>query len=285
MVSVSQNSRADARVGIIAGQGNLPLALATSLRASGQLPFLLLVEGEADPADYQDFPFDVFKITKIGRFLKALKREGCTKITLAGPVRRPDMKNIVPDFEGVKLLARITASIGKGDDQLLTTITTYLADKGYEIVGVHELATDLLVPTGQLGRLAPEESDWEDIREGSRIVKAIGELDIGQAAIIRDGYTLAVEAAEGTDGLLERSVQFAREQPSGVLVKLSKPGQDLRIDMPTIGPGTISRAAAANLRGIAVEAERTLVMEKSEMIVQANAAGIFVIGLELDVKS
>jgi len=147
------------------------------------------------------------------------------------------------------------------------------------------LATDLLVPTGQLGRLAPEESDWEDIREGSRIVKAIGELDIGQAAIIRDGYTLAVEAAEGTDGLLERSVQFAREQPSGVLVKLSKPGQDLRIDMPTIGPGTISRAAAANLRGIAVEAERTLVMEKSEMIVQANAAGIFVIGLELDVKS
>ncbi|PHQ69765.1 MAG: UDP-2,3-diacylglucosamine pyrophosphatase, partial [Sneathiella sp.] len=258
MASVSQISGADQRLAIIAGQGSLPIALARSLRGNGEAPFLLLVEGEANPEDYAEFPHEVIKITKVGKFLKALAREGCSRITLAGPVRRPDMKNIVPDFEGMKLLARITAALGRGDDQLLTTITTYLADKGFEIIGVHELLADLLVPLGQLGLVAASDQDWEDIREGSRIVKAVGELDIGQAAIIRDGYTLAVEAAEGTDGLLERSAAFAWDHPAGVLVKLSKPGQDIRIDMPTIGPDTIRRAVTANLRGIAVEAGMTL---------------------------
>jgi hypothetical protein len=136
------------------------------------------------------------------------------------------------------------------------------------------------MPVGQLGAVAPSEQDKADIKTGIRIVKAIGALDIGQAAIIRDGYVLAVEAAEGTDGLLQRSGAFAWDKPAGVLVKLSKPGQDLRADMPTIGPDTVSKAVQANLRGIAVEGGLTLVLDLAEIIRRADAAGIFLIGLD-----
>lgn len=267
-------------MGIIAGQGNLPIALATSLRDEGQEPFLLLLEGEADPERYTGFSHEVFKISKVGKFLKALAREKCTRITLAGPIQRPDLKNIIPDFEGVKLLARLTSVLRKGDDALLKVITTYLAEKGFEVVGVHELAENLVFPLGQLGSVVPNDTDRTDILVGRRIVKAVGDLDIGQAAIIRDGYVLAVEAAEGTDGLLQRSAEFKHDCPAGVLVKLSKPQQDLRADMPTVGPNTVTLAAQANLRGIAVEAGKTLVLELSKMINLADDLGLFVVGLD-----
>ena len=268
------------RVGIIAGSGSLPLALASTLRARGQMPYLLLVEDEADSAHYTDFPHEVIRITKVGKFLKTLAREKCTHIVLAGPVKRPDLKNLMPDLEGMKLLGRITGAARKGDDGLMRAITDYLKEKGFTVVGVHELADDLLVPVGQLGKVAPTDVDNADIREGIRIVKAVGALDIGQAAIIRDGYVLAVEAAEGTDGLLRRSRDFAWEKQAGVLVKLSKPGQELKADMPTIGPETVTLAAEANLRGIAIEGGLTLILDVKETIRRADAAGLFLIGLE-----
>ncbi len=241
---------------------------------------MILVEGEADPKRYTEFPFETVGITKIGKFLKILEREDCSQITLAGPVNRPDLKSIVPDFEGVKLLARITGALSKGDDGLLNAITTYLSEKGFEVLGTHQLADDLLVQSGQLGAVAPGDQDLTDIEEGVRIVKAIGALDIGQAAVIREGYVLAVEAAEGTDRLLKRVAEFAREKPAGILVKLTKPGQDLRVDLPTIGAETVALAAAANLSGIAVEAGLTLALEKPEMIRRADSAGLFIVGLK-----
>lgn len=280
VASASLDNENQGRVGIVAGSGSLPLALAMTLRARGEMPYLLLIKDEADPQHYAAFPHETIRITKVGKFLKALARENCRRITLVGPVRRPDLKNLVPDFEGIKLLARITGASRKGDDGLMTAIAAYLKDKGFIVVGVHELASDLLAPAGQLGKIAAKGQDHEDITTGVRIVKAIGSLDIGQAAIIRDGYVLAVEAAEGTDGLLARSAAFAWEKPAGVLVKLSKPGQDLRADMPTIGPDTISGVIAANLRGIAVEAGLTLVIDIAEIIRRADTAGIFVIGLD-----
>ncbi|MDF2368710.1 LpxI family protein [Sneathiella sp.] len=278
--SASLSNAAKMRVGIIAGSGSLPLALAATLRARGEAPYLLLVEGEADVSHYADYPHEVIRITKVGRFLKALARENCTHITLAGPVKRPDLKNLVPDMEGVKLLGRITGAARKGDDGLMRAITTYIQEKGFTVVGVHELADNLLVPAGQLGKISPTERDTSDIAEGIRIVKAIGALDIGQAAIIRDGYVLAIEAAEGTDRLLARSSEFAWEEPAGVLVKLSKPGQELAADMPTIGPETVTLAAEAHLRGIAVEAGLTLVLDLKETLRRADDADLFVVGLD-----
>ncbi len=268
------------RLGIIAGSGSLPLALAETLRARGESPYLLLIENEADPAEFAGFPHEVIRITKVGAFLKALKREGCTAVTLAGPVRRPDFKSLRPDMDGVKLLARIAAAARKGDDGLMRAITGFLKERGFAIVGAHEVAEQLLTPLGQLGRIAPSEADEKDIAEGIRIVRAIGALDIGQSAIIRNQYVLAVEAAEGTDRLLARSAEFAWETPAGVFVKLSKPGQELRADMPTLGPETVSLAAAANLRGIAMEAGRTLIINLNEMIDRADKLGLFLIGID-----
>jgi hypothetical protein len=278
--SVSQSNASTMRVGIIAGSGSLPLALASTLRARGEMPYLLLVEGEAVPAHYSDFPHEIIRITKVGRFLKALARENCTHITLAGPVKRPDLKNLVPDMEGMKLLGRITGAARKGDDGLMRAITSYLKEKGFTVLGVHELANDLLVPAGCLGKVTPTERDETDISAGIRIVKAVGALDIGQAAIVRDGYVLAVEAAEGTDRLLQRSAEFAWDEPAGVLVKLSKPDQELAADMPTIGPETVTLAAGAQLRGIAVEAGLTLVLDLKETLRRADEAGLFVVGLD-----
>lgn len=276
------DGKSPGRLGIIAGSGGLPLALAQTLRARGEDFYLLLIENEADPAAFADYPHEVIRITKVGAFLKALKREGCTAVTLVGPVRRPDFKSIRPDMEGVKLLARIATAARKGDDGLMRAITGFLKDRGFDIVGAHEIASELRTPAGQLGRIAPSETDKQDIAEGVRIVKAIGALDIGQGAVIRNQYVLAVEAAEGTDRLLQRTAEFAWENPAGVFVKLSKPGQELRADMPTLGPETVTLAAAANLRGIAMEAGRTLTLNLTETIERADKLGIFLLGIEVD---
>jgi len=280
VVSVNQrNSEHHPRVGIIAGGGTLPLNLAKSLKAQGQNPFLLLIKGEADPNDYSEFPFVEYAITKVGKFLKALAAEKCELVTLVGPVTRPDFKNIFPDFEGLKLLARISTAPKKGDDGLLRAISEYIEEKGFRIVGAHELNTDLLPDMGTLGQIEPSADDLADIEEGRRVVYAIGSLDIGQAAIIRDKYVLGVEAAEGTDGLVKRCGDFARDKPAGVLVKLSKPGQDLRTDMPTIGIETIHQLSKSNLKGVAIEAGACLLLNREETIKMANKLGLFIYGV------
>ncbi|MEH6402441.1 MAG: UDP-2,3-diacylglucosamine diphosphatase LpxI [Sneathiella sp.] len=280
MVSVSQKNKGHSpRVGIIAGGGKLPLNLANSLKSKGQDPFLLLIKGEADPKDYSDFPFVEYAITKVGKFLKTLAAEKCELVTLVGPVTRPDFKNIIPDFEGLKLLARITTAPKKGDDGLLRAISEYIEEKGFHIVGAHELNADLLPDTGTLGDVEPSADDLIDIEEGTHIINAIGSLDIGQAVVVRDKYVLGVEAAEGTDGLVKRCGDFAREKPAGVLVKLSKPGQDLRTDMPTIGLETIRHLSQSNIKGVAIEAGACLLLNRAETIKTANQLGLFIYGV------
>lgn len=276
MASAGPNTSTGAKIGIIAGRGDLPLLLARRLAEQGRSFYLLLVKGEADPADYEGYPHDVIAITKIGKFLKALKREGCRQVTLVGPIARPDFKNIIPDTEGFKLLKKIGSSFSKGDDGLLRAITEFVEEKGFEIIGAHELEDGFLAPVGVLGAIKPNDDDQSDITRGIDVAKAVGALDIGQAIVIRDGYVLAVEAAEGSEKLIARCADFAQATPAGVFIKLSKPAQELRADMPTIGPETIRQIKAAHLKGIVIEAGKTLVLDKDAVIKAANAAGIFI---------
>ena len=276
MVSVSHNNSSPEKIGIIAGRGELPLRLANSLVASGVSVFILLVENEANPDAYQQFSSEIIPITKIGKFIKALQREKCARVTMAGPVKRPNFKNIIPDMEGFKLLSKIGAALGKGDDGLLRTITQFIEDKGFEVVGAHELDNGFVANIGTLGEILPSVDDMEDINKGAKIARALGAFDIGQAIVIRDGYILGVEAAEGTEKLVSRCQEFAWEYPAGVLVKLPKPGQDLRTDMPTVGPNTIEQLKSAGLKGLAIEAENTLILGVDEVIRLANEAEIFV---------
>lgn len=280
VASVSHINGQMKKVGIIAGRGELPLLLANKLKAAGRSVFILLVLNEADPALYADFSSETIAITKVGKFLSALKRENCELVTMAGPINRPNFKNIFPDKEGFKLLGKIGSALSKGDDGLLRAITEFIEERGFKVVGPHELDADFLVNQGTLGAVKPTSQDHSDILKGIEIVQTIGKLDIGQAIVIRNGYVLAVEAAEGTAAMLDRCQNFAWEQSAGVLVKLAKPGQELRADMPAIGVETIYQAVNANLNGIAIEARRTLIIDSDQVIEAANAAGIFIHAVE-----
>ncbi|MEH6474745.1 MAG: UDP-2,3-diacylglucosamine diphosphatase LpxI [Sneathiella sp.] len=276
VVSVSHSNSLTEKIGIIAGRGQLPLRLAKSLTARGIPVFVLLVKNEALPDDYAQFSSEVIPITKIGKFIAALKREDCLRVTMAGPINRPNFKNIFPDKEGFKLLSKIGASLSKGDDGLLRAITQFVEDKGFEVVGAHELDEGFVAEVGTLGDVHPTAEEFKDIAKGVEVARTIGIFDIGQALVIRCEYVLGVEAAEGTEQLISRCAAFAWENPAGVLVKLPKLGQDLRTDMPTIGPDTIDQMKSAGLKGVTIESGNTLILGREELIKRANDANIFV---------
>ncbi len=279
MVSANPNCLDDGPIGLIAGQGELPLLLAKKLKQEGRELFIILVKGEADPSDYKEFSTETVAITKIGKFLKLLKQNNCRTVTLCGPVNRPNFKNILPDAQGMKLLTRIGGALSKGDDGLLRAITEFIEENGFKVVGPHELENSFLTSSGTLGTYNPTEQDLDDIAKGREVLEVIGRLDIGQAVVVRNGYVLAVEAAEGTKSMLERCSTLKWEEPAGVLVKLPKPEQELRADMPAIGVATVSQARKAGLKGIAIEAENTLLIDKDNIIKAADDAGLFLFAL------
>ncbi|WP_025898996.1 LpxI family protein [Sneathiella glossodoripedis] len=277
MASANLNEPAFKKIGLIAGRGNLPVELVARFDQTGQPFRLLLVEGEASPNDFSAYDHDVVPITKIGQFLRLLKKHECTHVMMAGPVNRPNFKNIFPDKDGFRLLRKIGTSFSKGDDGLLRAITEFVEKEGFKIVGAHEFDTALTSQLGTLGKVEPTEEQREDIVHGIRVAKALGQYDIGQAVVVRSGYVLAVEAAEGTSRMIERCGDFKWDnQPAGVLVKMAKTDQELRVDMPAIGALTVQSVAQAGLCGIAIEAEKTLLINRDEIISEADRLGIFV---------
>lgn len=273
------------KLGIAAGSGPLPVALAEAALASGREVFIIGIKGAAEPA-IERFPHAWVRLGAMGEFLRLLKEEGCQDIVLIGGIRRPNLSSLVPDSTGRRLMPRVAKWMMQGDDGLLRGLSEFLEkEHGFRIVGAHEVAHSLLAPEGALTTTAPTVSQEMDIDIAIRATLAIGALDIGQGAVACRGVVLALEAAEGTDRMLERvaslpeSVRGTVSAREGVLVKLSKPGQERRVDMPTIGVDTIANAAAAGLAGIAVEAGGALVADGEAVTRAANKAGLFVIGL------
>jgi hypothetical protein len=162
---------------------------------------------------------------------------------------------------------------------LLSAVVAELEREGFRVVGPDQVLAAGLAPDGAFGRVLPDEQARADIAQGERIARALGALDIGQAVVVQQGLVLGVEAIEGTDALLRRCAGLRREGLGGVLVKVEKPGQEPRADRPTIGPQTVALAAAAGLRGIAVEAGATIVVDHDEVVAAADRAGIFVVGI------
>jgi hypothetical protein len=185
---------------------------------------------------------------------------------------------IRPDWRAAKFFAKVGYRM-LGDDGLFSAIAKELEIEGFRVVGAHELLDTASAPEGPLGRLAPDADADADIARGIAIARAVGALDIGQAVVVQQGLVLGVEAIEGTDALLRRCAGLRRDGPGGVLVKVEKPGQESRIDRPTVGPQTVRLAAEAGLRGIAVEAGATLLVDRDEVIRAADAAGLFVVGV------
>jgi len=283
--SVSPPPSGSGKLGIVAGRGKLPLRLAEACFSAGREVFVLGIEGETDPA-IRRFPHRWIALGAVGAGLQALRESGCDELVLIGPVSRPDFSRLSLDWEGIKLAPKLAVAAARGDDALLSAVVRHVEAQGFRILGVDDVMVDLRAPLGPVGRHVPSPAAEADIARADEVVRALGVHDVGQGAVVCDGLVLAVEAVEGTDAMLRRCAELPAElrgRPEarrGVLLKRAKPGQDRRVDLPTIGPTTVELAATAGLLGIAVEAGGTLVLERAEVARLADQLGLFVVGIE-----
>jgi UDP-2,3-diacylglucosamine hydrolase len=267
------------RLGIIAGSGGLPRRLIDNSRARGREVFVLALRGEAEPETVDGVPHAWCRMGAAAKALALLRDNGVTDLVLAGGIRRPTLSAVRPDWRAARFFAKVGYRM-LGDDGLLSAVVKELEIEGFRLLGAHELLDEgATVFEGPLGRLTPGAEAAADIVRGIAIARAVGGLDIGQAVVVQQGLVLGVEAIEGTDALIRRCATLRRSGPGGVLVKLEKPGQESRIDRPTVGPKTVRLAAEAGLQGIAVEAGATLLLDRDEVVRAADAAGLFVIGV------
>lgn len=269
-----------AAVGILAGGGPLPGRVAAAARAAGRKVFIIGLDGYVEPPVIAAFPHVLVRLGAAGRMLSLLREQACQDLVLVGPVRRPSLLDLRPDADGARLLARIGRAAFAGDDGLLAAVVRVLSEEGFRVIGAHEILTEAVGPRGLLTRVAPDAQAMDDVARGVAVVRALGGVDVGQACVVQQGIVLGVEAIEGTDQMLARAGALARPGPGGVLVKLVKPGQERRADLPTIGPGTIRAAALAGLRGVAFEAGGTLFTERAATVAEADRTGLFLLGVE-----
>lgn len=274
------------RVAIIAGSGRLPVNVADSLAESGHQPFLVLIDGETDrDSGLERFEHRLMRLEEAGDVRGVLKRRGVTHVVLAGGIgRRPNLRAFKLSLGLLAALPRLARGLGRGDDGLLRLLISHIEAAGMKVVGAHQIVPDIVAVEGPMTGLQPLDDDWRDLDAAREAALAIGRLDIGQAAISIGGRVIAVEGIEGTDGLLERTAALRSHGriaglSRGVLVKCAKPQQEVRADLPGIGPATVEAAHAAGLAGIGVEAGRSLVLDWAKVVERADTLGLFVVGL------
>ena len=270
---------------LICGGGTLPLAVADFVAARGRKTLLFPLQGVAKPDDYAHRPHIWLPITRFGTFVRAARAADCRELVLIGSLVRPPLWNLGLDLTTLGMLPRIAAAYRGGDDFLLSRVARLIEEKGFRVLGAHEVAPEILVPRGALGRIEPVERDKSDIALGLNYLHVSGNFDVGQAVVVAGRHILAVEAIEGTDQMLGRVAELRangrlRASPgSGVLVKAPKPTQDRRFDLPSVGPNTVAEVVRAGLAGIAVVAGETIIAEPERVVEAADRAGIFVVGV------
>ncbi len=277
MPSASRKVAPTAKLGIIAGGGDLPGRLVDACRARGRDTFVLAYRGVGEVKSVT--PDAWVDIGRIGDTFAALHSAACDEVVLAGPIQRPKLSVLKLDKRGRAILGKLARVWGR-DDALLSLIVDELEGQGFRVVGADDVLCELLAAEGPLGRLTPDQQAKEDIELGMKVITALGALDIAQAVVVQAGRVLGIEAAEGTDPLIDRCGNLkADDRVKPVLVKLQKPGQERRVDMPAVGPATVMRAAAAGFAGIAIESDGTLVMDREALVERADKLGLFVIAI------
>jgi len=272
-------------VGLIAAGCVMPFAVADSLAARGLTPVLFAIRGACDTTQAARFRHHWISVGQLGRATNLFRSEGCRDLMFIGALVRPSLSEIRLDWGTLRALGKIWTSFRGGDDHLLSGIGRILEEQGFRMVGIKEAAPDLLMPAGCLTATKPDSAAEADIAKGRQVLAALGPFDIGQAAVVIDGHVVCIEDIEGTDGLLARIAQLRTQgrirakAGRGVLVKAPKAGQDLRYDLPSVGPRTVEGAANAQLAGIAVVAGNTVVADPQLLIAAAERAGLFVTGL------
>ena len=275
-------------VGILAGGGSLPRELAEHVTARGGKVHVVTISNDSD-AGLSKFPVTKADLGQVGTMVRAFKTAGCRKLVIVGPVRRPDLTAVRPDlgfFLNLPAILRLVTA--GGDDGLLTRVVRFFEGKGFEVVAPTAMAPELLAGEGPLGSVAATPAQAADADIGFDAVRAMGPFDVGQAVVVTNGRLEAVEGVEGTDRMLKRvaALRARNGKPQrecrGVLVKRTKPGQELRIDLPAIGPGTVEHAIEAGLAGIAVEAGGVLAAERDLLVRRADDGGLFVQGWKIE---
>lgn len=267
------------KLGIIAGGGRLPLRLIIACEQRGIEIFIVAFEGQTDPAILKGRPHVVTRVGAMGKIIRALKDHGVRDIVMIGGMRRPSFSELRPDLKALGIVLRNGLKRGVGDDGLLKVLRREFEGEGFRFHGVQRFVTELLAEPGVLGRHKPDKTDMNTIRMGAAVARAIGRLDVGQAVVAQEAQILGVEGAEGTDELIRRCAAYRRKGRGPILVKLCKPQQDTALDLPTIGPDTISLCAHAGMAGIAVEAGRSLILDVDEVAAIADRLGLFVVAL------
>jgi DUF1009 family protein len=246
---------------------------------------LFALRGFADPVQIAGYPHHWMAFGKYGAFRRLFRHHGCRDVVFIGSVIRPRIRQFKFDWPTLMLVPRLMAIFRGGDDHLLSGLLRIWEQDGFRVLGAHEVAPEITVPEGCLGRFKPSERDRRDILRGMEVVVAIGPFDVGQAVIVANRHVLAVEGIEGTDQMLVRIADLRSRKriraPAGigVMVKAPKPHQDRRVDLPSIGPQTIDGIVAAGLAGIAVVAGETIIADAARVVETADRAGVFVVGL------
>ena len=268
-------------LGILAGSGVLPIRIAETAKASGREVFILAFEGQTPAETVSNLPHDWVKLGAVEEAVQVLKSAGCDELVMAGPMIRPSLSSLSLDARGAGIVARLGMKLF-GDDGLLSVIVEELEKDGFKIVGVEDLLGGYLIPAGPLVGGELSEPDRADAERGIAVLNALGAADVGQAVAVQSGLVLALEAVEGTDRMIARAGELARQDgaPGPMLVKGTKPGQELRADRPTIGPLTVETAARVGFRGIVVEADETLIVDRAQLAEDAQRLGLFVYAMD-----
>jgi UDP-2,3-diacylglucosamine hydrolase len=284
--SLRDNPYAGAPLAIVCGGGDLPTLFAEAAVAVGRAPFLVGVVGSAD-ARIERFPHLWLKLGEMGKFIDALAQRGIVDVAAVGPIKRPEFSEIRFDFGALKRLPGLAALFVGGDNHLLAGVARLLEKEGLKLVAVQDVAPQLLAGEGALTRRSPSDQSLSDARLGAGLIAALSPYDVGQAVVIARGRAIAVEAAEGTDGMLARvadmraSGRLAFKGRAGLLFKAPKRGQEMRLDAPAIGKATIEAAVRAELEGVVVAAGQVLVVDQAACADVAERAGLFLYGMRL----
>ena len=272
------------KLGIIAGGGSIPAQLVRHCQQKKQDFFVLAIEGNADKSFFTEnsgIPHQWIRIGQAGTGFKRFADEKVQDVIMIGTIRRPSFFDLVPDIRTTAFFARIGAK-SLGDDGILRALVSEIESEGMKVKGVHEVMTELLAKSGIMGKHKPNKQTLLDIKRALEVANELGRLDVGQAVIVQQGLVLGVEGIEGTDELIRRCGNYKRKGDGGVLVKLRKPQQDMRIDLPTIGARTVERAYETGLKGIVVHSGNSLIVDETEVIKLADKYGIFIMGVNPD---
>lgn len=289
MALTPQKSQSGGRLAIIAGYGQLPLDVALAAKNLNENPFIFKLIGESDQT-WNGFETTSFQVGDFAYLKQQITERGITRVVMAGGVsKRPQISQVRPSFNTILALPSIIRKIvSGGDDALLRGFIELIEAQGCKVVGAHEIVPNLLAETGSIGIHAADKISQVDMKVAMEAALKLGELDIGQAAVAVSGRVVALEGLEGTDAMLERveELRTAGRLPNGkkgVLVKFCKPKQDMRADLPTIGPETVEHAKRAGLAGIILEAGKSFILHRDKTIKAADDAGLFIQGTERDV--